>query len=82
MRKLPDLQQFCVIKLFCLFFWNFCYFVFFVNFGISVNYGGLRNDHSETPAHMSKEDSIISMVQQFSCIGNNNANSIRVIFIS
>jgi len=69
MRKLPDLQQFCVIfKLFC-FFWNFRNFFlfFFVNPGISMNYAGLRNDHSETPAHLSKEDSIISMVQQFSC---------------
>ena len=45
----------------------FCYFVFFVNFGVSANYGGLRNDHSETPAHLSNEDSVISMVQQFSC---------------
>jgi len=33
-----------------------------------MNYGGLRNDHSETPAHLSKEDSIISKVQQISCI--------------
>jgi len=65
MRKLPDLQHFCVIlKLFCLFF---VISYFFVNFGVSANYGGLRNDHSETPAHLSNEDSIISMVQQFSC---------------
>jgi len=37
MRKLPDLQQFCLIfkKLFCLFF------VIFVNFGVLMNYGGL-----------------------------------------
>jgi len=82
MRKLLDLQQFCVIfKLFCLFFCNFCYFVFFcffVNFGISVNYGGLRNDHSQTPAHLSNEDSIISMVlvQQFSCSAGAHKNKV------
>ena len=65
MRKLPDIQQFLfnLKKLFCLFF---C--VFFVNFGVVINYGGLRNDHSETPVYLSKEDNIISMVQQFSCI--------------
>ena len=69
MRKLPDLQQFCVMffNYFVYFFVIFVilyYFVFFVNFGVSVNCGGLRNDHS---ALLSKEDSIISMVQQFSC---------------
>ena len=31
-----------------------------------MNCGGLRNDHSENPAHLSKED---SMLQQISCIG-------------
>jgi len=70
MRKLPDLQQFLFnfLNLFCLFFCNFVFLcVFFVNFGVLMNYGGLRNDHSETPAHLSKEDSIISMVQQISC---------------
>ena len=44
MRELPDLQQFCLIfkKLFCLFFCNFVFLcVFFVNFGVLVNYGGL-----------------------------------------
>jgi len=67
MRKLPDLQQFCLIfKI--LFIFLIFYFLFFVNFGVLMNYGGLRNDHSETPAHLSKDDSIISMVQQISCI--------------
>ena len=30
-----------------VYFWLFCIF-FFLNFGVSVNCGGLRNDHSET----------------------------------
>ena len=47
MRKLPDLQQFCLI------FKN--YFVyFFVNFGVLMNYGGLQNDHFETPAQINQ----------------------------
>jgi len=41
-----------------------------------MNYGGLRNDHSETPAHLSKEDSIISMVQQFSCSAGAHKNKV------
>ena len=69
MRKLPDLQQFCVIfkNYFVYFLVILYFFLFLVNFGVLMNYGGLRNDHSETPAHLSKEDSIISMVQQISC---------------
>ena len=50
-----------------MFFCNFVFLCFFVNFGVLMNYGGLRNDHSETPAHLSKM-TIISMVQQISCI--------------
>jgi len=48
MRKLPDLQQFCLI------FKNYSFFVFFVNFGVLMNYGGLRNDHFETPAQINQ----------------------------
>jgi len=57
MRELPDLQQFCLIfyKLFCLFFCTSVFFCFcFVNFGVLVNYGGLRNDHFETPAQINQ----------------------------
>jgi len=70
MRKLPDIQQFLfnLKKLFRLFFVILFFVCFFVNFGVVINYGGLRNDHSETPVYLSKEDNIISMVQQFSCI--------------
>jgi len=66
MRNLPDLQQFCLMKK--IFLCNSLFLCFFVNFGVLMNYGGLRNDHSETPAHLSNDDSIISMVQQISCI--------------
>ena len=41
-----------------------------------MNYGGLRNDHYESPAHLSKEDSIISMVQQFSCSAGAHKNKV------
>jgi len=51
MRKLPDLQQFCLIfKNYFVYFFNFVFFVFFVNFGVLMNYGGLQNDHFETLA--------------------------------
>ena len=43
------------LKLFCLFFCNFVFFcVFFVNFGVLMNYGGLRNNHFATPAQINQ----------------------------
>ena len=45
MRKLPDLQQFSVIffQIILFIFCNFVFFCFFlVNFGVLMNYGGLR----------------------------------------
>jgi len=53
MRKLPDLRQFLFIfKTYFVYFFVILYFcAFFVNFGVLMNYTGLRNDHSETPAH-------------------------------
>jgi len=51
MRELPDLQQFCLIFLQIILF---IFLFFFVNFGVLVNYGGLRNDHFETPAQINQ----------------------------
>jgi len=48
---------------FIFYFVLFCFFCEFWSF----NELWRQNDHSETPAHLSKEDHIISMVQQFSC---------------
>ena len=72
MRKLSDLQQFCVILKYFVYFLEFLLFCFFFVFCEFWNFNELwrftlRNDNSQTPAHLSKEDSIISMVQQFSC---------------
>jgi len=53
-----------ILSIFVIFY----FFVFFGNFGVLMNCGGLQNDHSETPAHLSKDASIISMVQEISCI--------------
>jgi len=56
MRKLPDLQQFCLIfSSYFVYIFVILYFMFFfVNFGVLMNYGGLRNDHFETPAQINQ----------------------------
>jgi len=47
-------------KKFVYFFCNFVFCVcFFVNFGVLMNYGGLRNDHFETPAQINQSFCIL-----------------------
>jgi len=41
-------------KNYFVYFLQFCIFLFFVNLEVLMNYGGLQNDHFETPAQINQ----------------------------